>query len=188
MLKRFFLIILLSFLCFSNKGISQNNNKEIRLDTLSTKIHSPKKATIYSAILPGLGQAYNKKYWKIPIIYAGFGTLIYFINTNSKEYHKFLDAYVYKLNKDTFPTNNEYVTRYELADLKTGKDYYRRNMELSYLLTGFWYVINIIDANVDANLFDYDISDDLSLKIEPWFNKPKRFVKSVPGVKLTFNF
>lgn len=188
MLKKYFILVLLSFLCFSNKGISQNNDKIAALDTIAQKIHSPRRATIYSLILPGLGQAYNKKYWKIPIIYAGFGTLIYFICDNSKEYNKFLEAYNYKYNEETYEIDNDYVTRYTLANLKTGKNSYRRSMELSYILTGLWYVVNLLDANVDANLFDYSINEDLSLKIEPYFNKPKHYIKSTPGIKLTLNF
>lgn len=135
------------------------------------KTHSPRKATIYSAVLPGLGQAYNKKYWKIPIVYAGFGGLAYMITSNTREYKKFKEAYIWKVSGDTIPIDNEYIFKYETADqLKRGKDYYLRNVELSWILTGVWYLLNIIDATVDAHLMDYDINEDLSLELEPLVN------------------
>ncbi len=185
-----FLLIIISL--FTNPSIVKAQAKKNVIkklsDSILTKKHSPKKATIYSMVLPGLGQAYNKKYWKIPIIYAGFGTLIYFINQNSNEYNKFKEAYKYVYDKDTVPTNNNYVTRYNLDELKTGKNYYRRNLEISYILTGALYILNIIDASVDANLFDYDISNDLSLKLEPFINNRYYFSKTTSGIKLTLNF
>jgi hypothetical protein len=137
-------------------------------DTINT--HSAKRATIYSAILPGLGQAYNKKYWKIPIIYAGFGTLIYFINTNGKEYRLFKDAYTIVATGDTASYgSNDYIAKYD-ADptrLQEGRNYYRRNLELNYILAGLLYILNIIDASVDANLYNFDVSDEISLRFEP---------------------
>ncbi len=136
----------------------------------SVEYHSAKKATIYSAILPGLGQAYNKKYWKIPIIYAGFGALIYFINSNGKEYRKFREAYNIVATNDTLNyDNNEYVVKYDanLNQLEEGRNYYRRNLELNYILTGLLYILNIVDASVDANLYNFDVSEDLSIRFDP---------------------
>ncbi len=131
------------------------------------KAHSPHKASVYSAILPGLGQAYNKKYWKIPIVYAGFGTITYFAITNRDEYRLAKDAFVYVSNGEEYETDNKYVGRYTEADLIQIRDYYRRNMELSWIVMGLWHVLNIIDATVDAHFFDYDISENLSLHIQP---------------------
>ncbi|MBU1368496.1 MAG: hypothetical protein KJ578_08560 [Bacteroidetes bacterium] len=130
--------------------------------------HSPHKATIYSALLPGLGQAYNKKYWKIPIVYAGFGTLYYFASSNGKLYREARTAYDYVVNEYEYPIDNQFVNGvYSAEDLQSIKDFYRRNMELSWIITGLWYVLNIVDATVDAHFFDYDISDDLTVQIEP---------------------
>ncbi len=132
------------------------------------KVHSPNKAAIYSAVLPGLGQAYNKKYWKIPVVYAGFGTMAYFINSNAVEYNKFRNAYDYKTSTDPDPSKyNDYVNKYPEASLLQGRDYYRRNRDLSYIFTGVWYLLNVVDAAVDAYLFDYDISEDLTLRVRP---------------------
>lgn len=152
------------------------------------KVHSPKKASIYSAVLPGLGQAYNKKYWKIPIIYAGFGTLFYFISVNGSEYREFKEAYNIVYAGDTAEYfNNAYVVRYNanLDQLREGRNYYRRNLELTYILTGVLYILNIIDASVDAHLYDFDISEDLSMRIEPSLSNPPNFAyRPTPGISI----
>lgn len=157
-------------------------------DTTKVRTQSPSRAALYSAILPGLGQAYNKKYWKIPIVYAGFGVMGYFIVSNGKEYMKFKDAYDYK-NAGANPDPkkyNEYVDKYTIEELQSGRDYYRRNRDLTIIVTSFWYLMNIVDAAVDAYLFDYDITDDLSLRVAPTFN-PMLFQTKVPAeLKLTF--
>lgn len=158
-------LILCGFLFLSHSPTFAQQDRQT--DTVITSAHSPHKATIYSAILPGLGQAYNRKYWKIPIIYGGFATLGYFIHTNTKEYHKFRDAYNYVSSGDTIPINNDYVSRYTLSGLQQGRNYYRRNMELTYILSAALYILNILDATVDAHLTEFDVGEDLSLKIQP---------------------
>ncbi len=148
------------------------------------KPHSPHKASLYSFILPGLGQAYNKKYWKIPLVYAGFGTLIYYINKNKKEYQLFKAAYEFvPIDENEIPPN-DYYEQYSKEQLKIGKDKSRRNLELSYILTGFWYLINVVDAAVDAHLFDFKVSSDLSLRIEPHFYHQPTDNKMIPGLRL----
>lgn len=154
------------------------------------KKHSPKKASIYSAVLPGLGQAYNRKYWKIPIIYAGFGAFAYFINQNYSEYQKFKEAYLWKISGDTIPIDNEYIYKYQTADqLKNGKNYYLRNFELTCILTGVWYILNILDATVDAHLLDYDINEDLSVHVQPGFSGQQMAPgQPVAGVTMALRF
>lgn len=137
-------------------------------DTLKPKPHSPNKAALFSAIIPGAGQVYNKKYWKIPVVYAGFGTLIYFIDNNNKEFKKFRDAYSYKASANPdLSKYNDYVDKYPLSSLLEGRDYYRRNRDLCYIITSVWYVLNVVDAAVDAHLFDYDVSDNLGISLKP---------------------
>jgi hypothetical protein len=117
--------------------------------------------------LPGLGQAYNHRYWKIPVVYAGFGGLYYFIHTNTASYVQFKDAYAYVSGGAQGDPPNELATRYSKSQLQIGRDYYRRNVEVSWILTGVWYILNILDADVDAHFFDYDMSDDLTLQVSP---------------------
>jgi len=151
------------------------------------ELHSAHKATIYSLVLPGLGQAYNKKYWKIPVIYAGFGALTYSFIINKNEMDKFTDAYKYVTNNDSFPTDNEYIIRYpDPDDLLRGREFYRRRVELTVIFSAAWYLLNVIDAAVDAHFFDYNISDDLTLRIDPVFLMPTgRQDRFANGVRLT---
>lgn len=132
---------------------------------LTEPIQSPRKAAILSSTLPGLGQIYNKKYWKIPIIYAGLLTSAYYINNNNVQYKLYKDAYLKRL--DNNPDNDDFVGEYSSGDLLILKDFYRRNREVSILCFVGTYIINVLDASVDAHLFDYDISEDISLQIKP---------------------
>jgi len=132
-----------------------------------TRKHSPHKASVYSAVLPGLGQVYNKKYWKVPIVYAGVGTITYLALLNRAEYREARDAYIYVANGETYPIDNKFVGRYSASDLVQIRNYYRRNTEVSWILLGAWYILNIVDATVDAHFFDYDISESLTLQLNP---------------------
>ncbi len=131
--------------------------------------HSPSRASIYSAVLPGLGQAYNKKYWKIPVIYAGAGILFYLAYTNNNDYGTYRKAFDYKTG--TYPDAPQDIIdiaqKYNQNDLAELRDYYRRNMELSLIGLGLWYGLNILDACVDAHFFHYEISDELTMEWEP---------------------
>lgn len=156
----------------------------------SAGYHSAKKATYYSMMLPGLGQAYNKKYWKIPIIYAGFGALGYFISFNGKEYRNFREAYNIVATGDTINFSNDYVVRYSanLDQLREGRNYYRRNLEFNYILAALLYILNIIDASVDGNLYDFDVSDDISLKFEPMNNTMVYSPQPAMGITFRYRF
>lgn len=161
MLKRVLILLLMSFVAMFNLNAQE--------ESVVVKKHNPKRATIYSAVLPGLGQAYNKKYWKIPIVYAGIGTIYYFADMNGDYYRDFRDAYDYQsgINTDVSEKAMEYAGKYSANNLITLRDSYRRSMELSWIIMALWYGINIIDASVDAHFFEYDIGDDLTLKVEP---------------------
>ena len=148
------------------------------------EIHSPKKAAIYSAVLPGLGQAYNRKYWKIPLVYGGFAAFGYFIDWNNDNYRISKNAYLDLTDTDENTNsfmNLKYIEYYDLTNptmverLKDGlikrQDYYRRNRDLLVILTVAFYGLNIIDASVDAHFFDWDISDDLTMNLKPTFQQ-----------------
>jgi|AntAceMinimDraft_17_1070374.scaffolds.fasta_scaffold00716_14 hypothetical protein len=177
--------IICSFILFAPIEINAQTSEQI--DSSKVKLHSPKKATIMSAVVPGLGQIYNKKYWKAPVIYGGFAILGYFIYTNNDKYQTFRKSYNYRIDGDPL-TIDEY-SNYTEANLLEIKNYYRKNLELTYIITGFLYIFNIIDACVDAHLFYFDISDDLSLKIEPCIICPKQTYcnNQTTGIKLILN-
>ncbi|MDY0216742.1 MAG: DUF5683 domain-containing protein [Bacteroidales bacterium] len=142
-------------------------------DSIPTKIalHSPKKAAIYSAVLPGLGQVYNQKYWKIPIVYAGLGGSAYFFYANNKEYQVFRKELQARFLNETENLNPKFAN-YSESNLVSLKNYYQRNRELSILVAVVVYALNILDASVDAHLFSFDVSDDLSFSIQP-FTSPQ---------------
>ncbi len=144
-----------------------------------------------SACLPGLGQAYNKKYWKIPVIYAGFSVLTYFIVQNGTEYRNFRDAYyIADTISDWNLSENSYVLRYrgDLTLLQEGRNFYRRNLEFTYILSGILYILNIVDASVDGNLYNFEVSDDLSLHFEAVQNQSMWARGPTPAVTLRFKF
>lgn len=130
------------------------------------KVYSgPRRATILSAVLPGLGQAYNKKYWKIPIIYAGLGGLGYMFAVNNKEFNFYRKNLIAENDDDD---NTKNTTRYSSNDLKILKVTYRKNRDFAAIGLSLIYLFNLIDANVDAHLKTFDVSDDLSIHIDPW--------------------
>ena len=161
------------------------------------KPHNPKKATIMSACLPGLGQIYNRKWWKVPIIYAGIGGLGYMSLNNHYEYISCLNAYNYVSNPDS-PDHHltehekDLANRYGQQQLQTYKESYRRDFELYTIILAAWYGLNIIDACVDGHLYNYDISDDLSFSIDPMLSTERGFYPNAPlaqaglSFKLTF--
>jgi len=127
--------------------------------------HSVRKAVIYSLVCPGLGQIYNKKSWKVPFIYGAGGTFMYYIAFNQMKYKKFRDALF-----DQEVTQQAVIidgAKYEYDNLARGSEYFRRWRDLSVAGLAAIYLLNILDAMVDAQFFYYDISDDLSLKVQP---------------------
>jgi hypothetical protein len=127
--------------------------------------HSPQKAVKYSIICPGLGQAYNKKFWKIPIIYGAGTAMVYGVLYNQVKFMKFREAVFNKeLKADRIKIDGNY---YDKRILFTVMRYYERNRDKCLLGVGAIYLLNIIDAMVDAYFFSFDISDDLSMQIKP---------------------
>lgn len=132
-------------------------------DTVNVKNHSPLTAALASAILPGAGQFYNKKYWKIPILYAGAAVDIYFIVTNLKNYNQYRQAYIASIDG----TPNIYASYYTAPELLSIQAYYQKYYDLSIIIGVAIYAINILDAIVDAHLYYFDISRKLSMTITP---------------------
>lgn len=164
----------------------------------------PTRSTMFAAALPGLGQIYNRKYWKVPIVYAGFGALGYAVTFNTRNYNTFINAY--KDFTDIIPETDSYLDLLGSMDpatydpvlhpgtytpqneswvktqLLNGVDYYRKYRDLSYIGIAAWYLFTIIDANVDASLFDYDISDDLRAYLMPVTTS---YARLSPGITFT---
>lgn len=132
-----------------------------------------KKATTLACIFPGAGQIYNKSYWKVPFVVGGFASLIYCIDWNNRGYQRFKKAYnllsAYEAHPEDFPDGptDEFHGRYAASYILNLRNNFRRNRDLCIIITGALYALQIIDAHVDAHLKDYDISDDLSMNLEP---------------------
>ncbi|UYW00330.1 hypothetical protein K5I29_07035 [Flavobacterium agricola] len=157
--------------------VAQTNNEQpilIIKDSLQVdqpyNALAPAKAAFYSAVLPGLGQAYNKKYWKIPIIYAGMGVSLYFVIDNNKTYNQHRDEYKRRLNGTNDPNDPFYggISNQRIIDAQRLA---QRNRDLSIVITGLIYIINIVDANVDAHLMQFNVNENLSLKPEYKLNQ-----------------
>jgi hypothetical protein len=149
--------------------------------------HSPVKATWMSAALPGLGQYYNGKYWKIPIIYAGFSSLAYFVMQNRYEYNRYKEAYAISAEvANPEDSDNVLVQNYSSSQLLSQREYYQSNLELSYILTSVFYLLQIVDATVDAHLYDYNMDDNLSFRVEPQWIPTEQGPKFVPGFGIQY--
>jgi hypothetical protein len=143
-------------------------NDQPRRSSWADSTHSPKKATIYSAVLPGLGQAYNRKYWKIPVIYAGLGASGYFFVYNNDEYQRTRKALIARLDENPETVDNDFTDpRYTNEFLQERKNYFRRSRDLSAIIGVLVYVANIIDADVDAHLINFSVDDNLSMHLAP---------------------
>lgn len=183
-----------SFAQTDSTSIDTNSDTIIILDEeivepINSQKKNPTRAFLYSVVVPGLGQAYNRKYWKIPIVYTALGGVAYFFNYNNIQYKRYLNdlsqinisegdsTYIVTLLTGT--TDKQTLTRH--------KDNFRRNRDLSALVFIFVYALNFIDATVDAHLSDFDISDDLSLMIKPEV-LPIYSRKNNNTIGLTFSF
>jgi hypothetical protein len=180
------IILFIIFCCFGVYAQKNNKNKNlVVLDTVSgiqKKINplAPTRAAFYSAIFPGLGQAYNKKYWKIPLVYGALGTGLYFYITNDREYNKFRDEYRSRLAGNAAQDYPQYSTE----TLIVGQRAFRRNRDLSVCI-GI-YVLNVVDANVDAHLMQFNVNNNLSIKPDLYTN-PLDFKQNV-GLTMHYNF
>jgi len=196
-------IIVFSVLVFLSVNLygqkTETDSLQFKVSEEVKEPHSPKKAAMYSAIIPGWGQAYNKKYWKIPIVYAGFGTIGYFIGWNNRYYNTYKDAYSDLTDDDpnTDSYNDIEASQYydlnnptDFNNFRTGlnkqQEYYRRNRDLLIISIIGFYGLNIIDASVDAHFFEFDISEDLTMNWQPTVQPYRK--ELVYGVNFTFNF
>ena len=183
-----------SIIAQKSDTLTLSKQKEITFKDRSTEENNyynplaPAKAAFYSAVLPGLGQIYNKRYWKVPIVYLGIGTSIYFYKLNNDDYNRFRNAYKRRLagyTDDEFWGNGTtpIVSSDRLEDAqKTAK----RNKDLSIAVAVAFYLLNIIDANVDAHLRQFNINNDLTL--EPLFELNPIDTKANYSISLKYRF
>ena len=186
-MKAFQYIALSICLFLSLQSNAQEEMSLKTIDTVKTTINpnAPAKAAFYSAVLPGLGQAYNKKYWKIPIVYIGLGIGIYSYTWNQKKYHEFRDEYKRRLD-GTFDPNHPIYGDLDNDRLIRAQKFHQRNRDLSALITAGIYILNIVDANIDGHLMQFNVNDNLSIK--PDMNQNQIDYKFNYGMTLTLNF
>lgn len=199
-------------------GSSDLENKEVAVDNIAKKFSpDPNKAVIYAAIFPGLGQIYNRKYWKLPLVYGSVIGCVYAITWNGTQYSGYKDAYSdfrYVINYeggqvsgDFNPNRNSWedyafiinkttnLEEWSSSDksyfsqvLKRQRDRFRRYRDLSYIASVGLYAVWIIDAYVDAQLFNFDISEDLSMNVQPVIFERNHMNKNTFGLLCSFSF
>ncbi len=175
-----FIFIFICATAFSQEKIADGLIAKDTLNSDEIDPLTPAKAAFYSAIVPGLGQAYNKKYWKIPLVYGAMGTSIYFYVDNNRKYHNYRDAYKKRLAGNP----DEQYAYLDDGRLISAQRFYQRNRDLSLLITGLFYILNIVDANVDAHLMQFNVNDKLSFRPELYPDE----VNYQSRVGLTFNY
>lgn len=163
----------------TGKVIEKTPVKTIAADTTKKPKHDPRKAALRSAIIPGWGQIYNKKYWKVPLVYAAIGIPAYLVIDNNRWYNRTRYAlrliasstsgsqsWLDSLN-NVHPQLKHFVDEKNSSSLINYRNEFRRNMDYSILFGLLFWGLNVVDATVDAHLKDFDVSDDLSLRIQP---------------------
>ncbi len=151
-------------------------------DSSLMKQHSPKKAAVLSAILPGAGQVYNQKYWKVPLIYAVGGGLVYLSVNSYKQYNLYRDSYIATIDTNSDKTNH--FPNINASGLESEMRRHQRNMELAIAGAALVYLLQIVDATVDAHLKYFDVSDNLSLSFRPSIMMPDLYRMRPPGMGL----
>ena len=180
-----FLLLLISFHSWGQE--ETRKAFELKNDSLSVFKYGrtnpiPKRSALYSALFPGLGQAYNKQYWKLGVVAAGLGAAGYFIQTNGRQYKTYRDAYIMRIDNNPNTIDTVYAGIYQDNDLNTLQNTYRQYLEYAVIFTTVGYALNVLDAYVASHLKSFDISDELSLKTKP------SFTNNQLGLALVFKF
>lgn len=151
------------------------------------KRFSPRKAILYAAILPGLGQAYNKKYWKLPLVYGGFYFIGYYIKTYNNFYVKYKGHLFYNLEHGLGQNDENPDVKLTTQQLRTIVDKARRERDLMIILMGGMYLLQMVDAHVDSHLKEFDLNPNLQVSIEPTLSQDAMTGRTT-GVSLVFRF
>lgn len=185
-------ILILGFLFISFLASAQNETM-IRRDSAGALNYSPPiesfqsiskldpdKAALYSAVLPGMGQMYNRQYWKLPILYSGVILIGHFINYNNDFYNAFRNAYIAETDGDDSTTNP--FPRFSAQSLELNAQKFKRNRDFMIIMGVVYYLINIVDAHVSAHLIEFEINDDLSL--QPSYHPKQQYFAQNVGMSL----
>ncbi|WP_417887266.1 DUF5683 domain-containing protein [Zunongwangia sp.] len=181
--------LIITTVCHAQKDTISNNlamvndsKVEVKKDYKPYNALAPAKAAFYSAILPGLGQIYNGSIWKVPFVYAGIGIPLYIYLDNDKKYDRYRTAYKQRLAGK----EDEFAGKFSTESLRRAQKVYQDNKEMSLLFLIGFYALNIVDANVDAHLQQFNVSKDLSLR--PKYKMDNFTGKSNFGLSLNFKF
>ena len=202
----FFLFTLISNFAYSQVDSLENNNESKKIkndspvfeladstelktsDLLEKKellLNSPTKAALMAASVPGLGQFYNKKYWKVPMVYGGFVVFASLIDFNNVRWVLFRDALAVKTENEDAILEDQRLQNYTTDQLRRARDRYRRDRDFNVILTFAWYGLTVADAVVDAHLSKFNVNEDLSAKIRPGIIENSFNNQPMAGVKFT---
>lgn len=165
-------IIALLILCFSTYSWAQEPVEIVQATTMFEDISSdykpmdplsPSRAAFYSAVVPGLGQIFNKKYWKLPLVYAAVGTPIYFYLDNDSNYRDYRNEYKKRL-RGIYDTEDPVFGKLDNDRVIQGQQYYQRNRDLSLVVAIGFYILNVVDANIDAHLMQFNVNNKLTIQ------------------------
>ena len=192
-------ILILAIAFYSATLFAQKDSTGVKLKDIKIKGNinttegvynplSPSRAAFYSAIFPGMGQMYNKKYWKAPIVWAALAIPTYYYQTNNSDYKRFRTAYKLRKNglQDEFTSDNG-VSTVSLQTLETAQKQLRENRDMSLLSGVIIYILQIVEASVNAHLLQFNTDDNLSFKPALIMN-PIRFEAPSVGLVLKYNF
>ncbi len=203
-------MLVLLLVCFAQNSFGQDTiavNRPVKKSKFNPE---PLRATMLAVAFPGLGQIYNRKYWKIPLVYLGFGGLIYSVGFNASHYNTYMKAY--QDFTDAIPETQSYLklipasvnpaiydpvlhpttyvpanAQYYRDEMLRMVDYYKRYRDLSYIGIAGWYLFSILDANVDASLYNFDVNKDLNIAVFPvQLQTPGGFAGAGLNLKVTF--
>ena len=144
-------------------SIFEQSKRSLRLKSLINDPLTPSKAAFYSAIIPGLGQAYLGKAWKIPIIYSAIGASLYYFDLNNKEMNEYRNAYKRRLNGFFDDRFLELAIPITTEQLLLGMEFHKNYRDIALVLAALSYMLNILEANVSAHLLQFNVSEDLSV-------------------------
>lgn len=193
-MKRITIIALIIF-CISTKGWTQESTEVVEASTLVNNISSdykpmdplaPSRAAFYSAIVPGLGQIFNKKYWKLPLVYAAVGTPIYFYVDNDSKYRDYRNEYKKRL-RGIYDTEDPVFGKLDNDRVIQGQQFYQRNRDLSLVVAIGFYILNVVDANIDAHLMQFNVNDKLTIQPAMEYN-PRDLNQYQYAINIQYSF